>query len=155
MACRAPGCWVPESEVIGGIPLCPQHVKAVRDHFGVVDRTDMPPAVTSIVYYISLDDGVSVKIGTTTNPRTRFGALQKRATGLMTVHVAEPGSFREERTLHRKFRHLATGRNEYFTLTAELRQHMADVARRWPNWEALIDALNVRTARNPARLRGY
>ena len=148
-ACSAPSCWTPATDAPGEVPLCGSHLASVREALGlppVGGGRAKPPACTSVVYYLTLDGGRTVKIGTTTTPRARFNALGKRATGVMRVLVAEPGSYREERQLHRRFRHLAAGVNEYFHLTEELSAHVEKVRRDWPEWEAILTALDERHA---------
>lgn len=109
------------------------------------------PSCTSVVYYVSLDGGKTAKIGTTTNPRVRFSALTKKATDVFTVLAASPGSYKEERAAHRKFRHLSTGISEFFWLTPELHEHLAQVRGTWPQWELIVASLNER---NETNLRG-
>jgi hypothetical protein len=125
-------------------------VRAVRQALGLsreeerVSATKPATTFTAMVYFLTLDGGQTVKIGTTTNPRIRFLALSKKATGAMTLLAAHPGSFKEERAAHRQFRHLSTGKNEYFQLTPELHSYLAEVRREWPDWENLEHSLNLR-----------
>jgi len=148
--CCAPGCWTPARQRLGPVALCAQHLGDVRESLGLARIEGSPaplppvPPCTSVVYYVSLDGGQTVKIGTTTSPRTRFSALTKRATGVFSVLVASPGSYKEERAAHRRFQHLSTGIGEFFWLKPELREHVAKVRATWPQWEQIVAMLDER-----------
>lgn len=107
--CSAPGCWAPAHDSPGGVPLCFGHLSDVREALGLCavagrEAQAAPPECTSVVYYVSLDGGQTIKIGTTTSPEKRFRALGKRATGVVLVMAAVPGSYREERAEHWTYR---------------------------------------------------
>lgn len=73
------------------------------------------------VYYIRR--GPFVKIGTTTNLRTRMRDLMPDE-----ILAVEPGSYTLERTLHGRFAALRIAPDcEYFRLTDELESHIAQV----------------------------
>jgi len=71
-----------------------------------------------IVYYVRRGD--LVKIGTTSDPAGRFGALLPDE-----ILAFEPGAQREEAQRHRQFDHLRpSSRTEYFTAAPELLAHI-------------------------------
>jgi hypothetical protein len=76
-------------------------------------------ASDAIVYYIQR--GELIKIGTTVNPRSRFGELVPDE-----ILAVEPGGRKEEDARHRQFRFLRV-RGEYFRDDPELRQHIQQV----------------------------
>lgn len=77
-----------------------------------------------VVYYVRR--GSFVKIGTTTNLRTRMRDLMPDE-----VLAVEPGSYTRERTLHRRFASVRIAPEcEYFRLTEELKDHIAQVVAR-------------------------
>lgn len=89
--------------------------------------SEVPPPGTygdapgGVVYYIRRGD--YVKIGTTTNLRTRMRDLMPDE-----VLAVEPGSYKREGQLHQRFAHIRLHPTcEYFRLTAELRAHIASV----------------------------
>jgi hypothetical protein len=89
----------------------------------------------SIVYYIRR--GELIKIGTTTDPVTRFATLLPDE-----VLAAEPGGQPEEYLRHRQFRHLRR-HGEYFEMADELMAHVLAVREAhgepdpaWPTWAA-------------------
>lgn len=141
--CSKPGCWVRSVEAPGGVPLCAPHLRGLREALGLApvaaSQVEGAPLVTcsAIVYFVTLDGGQTVKIGTTSNPRQRFAALEKRA-GSIDLLVAHPGSYREERAAHRRFRHLSAGRKEYFRLDEELLAAVSDLQAEWPNWRLIV-----------------
>lgn len=60
--------------------------------------------------------------------------------------AAQPGSFREESSLHARFGHLATGENEFFHNTPRLIAHVHDVIKAWPTWETILKSLDDRVS---------
>ena len=108
-----------------------------------MERADLPeptrsPAYTSIVYYITWDRGTTVKIGTTTNPKSRFAAYGTR--GSLDLLAAHPGGYPEERAQHRRFRHLRiSGERELFHQGIDLVEHIAKVRATWPNWKQVVN----------------
>ncbi len=84
----------------------------------------------AIVYYIRRRD--LIKIGTTTDPAERFGALMPDE-----ILAFEPGSYTEEAFRHRQFEHLRCW-GEHFTPEPELLAHIQDVRKLYgdpdPSW---------------------
>lgn len=77
--------------------------------------------VPSIVYYVRRGD--LIKIGTTTDPSTRFRELMPDE-----ILAFEPGGIHEETLRHRQFHHIRQGaRAEYFRITPELVRHIRQV----------------------------
>lgn len=75
----------------------------------------------SIVYYIRR--GQAIKIGSTTNPMTRFTVLMPDE-----ILAFEPGATTEERKRHRQFQHLRCF-GEHFKPDPELLEHALDLRR--------------------------
>lgn len=141
--CVAPGCWNTASEELDVVPLCVGHAKGVRLALGM--RSDAP-ALTAIVYYLTTDGGATVKVGTTTNPRSRFGSLLQGATGRFEVLAAQPGSYKEESQVHQKLARYGAGRREYFKLAPAVIAHIYNVQQSWPNWREMVEQLDRRVA---------
>lgn len=76
----------------------------------------------SVVYYVN--DGDSIKIGTTTNLRSRLLALRIPESDLLAT---EPGGPKLERKRHAQFAHLRRGRWERFEPTSDLLAHVLTV----------------------------
>lgn len=77
-----------------------------------------------VVYYVRRAQ--FVKIGTTTQLRGRMRSLMPDE-----VLAVEPGSYRLEGELHRRFRHIRVRPNlEFFKYTSELRSHIQGVVDR-------------------------
>jgi hypothetical protein len=81
----------------------------------------LPMPRVDVVYYLRLDE--RVKIGTTANPRQRFGALTHEE-----VLAFEPGDRTVERQRHAEFAGDRLGTSEWFALTPSLRAHITTVA---------------------------
>lgn len=84
-----------------------------------ISQRALVSASDAIVYYIRRGD--LIKIGTTTEPRKRFGSLVPDE-----ILAVEPGGVEEERARHRQFRFLRV-RGEYFRDAPELREHIQQV----------------------------
>lgn len=98
----------------------------------------LPLPRVDVVYYLRL--GTSVKIGTTFNPRQRFGALLHEE-----VLAFELGDRRVERARHAEFADDRLGTSEWFALTPRLRAHIDTLAEGRDPWQVharwLADAL--------------
>jgi len=94
-------------------------------------RAEAPPtpgaygdAPDGVVYYVKR--GNYVKIGTTTKLRNRMRDLMPDE-----VLAVEPGSYKLEGELHRRFAHIRLHAScEYFLLNAELQEHVDEVLAR-------------------------
>lgn len=99
---------------------------------------DLPLPRIDVVYYLRLDD--RVKIGTTVNPRQRFGALRYEE-----VMAFELGDRTVERLRHTEFADARLGTSEWFGLTPRLRSHIEALAGGEDAWHVharwLADAL--------------
>lgn len=142
--CSAPQCWQRASEVVGGVPLCQMHVCAVTEYLATARRAeDAEPEHKSVVYYISFDEGATVKIGTTTDPRSRFRELGKPRGACPRVIAAEPGGRELELKRHGQFDRLRQGRTEFFQNAPHLIAHMHGLIATRPGWRAeLVDGLS-------------
>lgn len=130
-------------DTVAGFRMCAGHREELRLALGA--------APSSLVYYVTWDHGETIKIGTTTDPAARFAEHQK-ARGPLQVLAAHPGGRQEERTQHRRFRRLRVdGELEVFRDAPELQEHMANVRRIWPTWEAMLEAAS--DAARPRRRR--
>lgn len=87
---------------------------------------------TAFVYFIRL--GPYVKIGTSSDVRSRIGALSLAPGNLLAV---VPGSFEVERATHRRFGRLRSFR-EWFYLQDELLEYVSDLQR--SHIHAILDA---------------
>lgn len=97
----------------------------------------------SIVYYVTWDRGETIKIGTTTSPQRRFAALTLQAGRPADLVAAQPGSYREEKALHRKFRDLLVpGERELFYQRDKLVKHLLSVRKQWPNWRQIASSVD-------------
>src|SRR5687768_1466650 len=75
----------------------------------------LPLPRVDVVYYLRLDE--RVKIGTTYNPRQRFGALRAGVSGTEEVLAFELGDRAVERTRHAEFADDRLGTSEWFALS--------------------------------------
>ncbi len=110
---------------------------------GEIPDGDLDPPRLDVVYYVR--QGERVKIGTTANPRQRYGAVRHEE-----VLAFERGDRRLERRRHEQF---AAGRfagSEWFRLTPELAAHIDVVARGCDPWDLL-----ARWRSEQLALRGY
>lgn len=112
-------------------PICTHHALEVYQHMADVmplvagrlpdvtpDPSPSAPESTSLVYYV-LIDGL-VKIGTTENLPNRMRGYPPTA-ALLAV---EPGDRTVEAARHRQFNHSLSAGREWFTPSADLRQHI-------------------------------
>lgn len=101
---------------------------------------ELPPPRVDVVYYLRL--GELVKIGTTANPRQRFGALPHDE-----VLAFERGNRRLEQARHAQFAAARAGTSEWFELTADLAAHVDILAGgidpwdRWALWVSQTTAI--------------
>ena len=106
----------------------------------------LPLPRVDVVYYLRLDE--RVKIGTTFNPRQRFGALKAGVAGTEEVLAFEPGDRHVERARHAEFADDRLGTSEWFALTPRLRAHIDALAGGRDPWHVhawwLADALAAR-----------
>jgi len=89
--------------------------------FGEILDGDLPPPRVDVVYY--LRHGDRVKIGTTANPRQRFGAIWHEE-----VLAFERGDRTLEQRRHVQFAGDRIGRSEWFRMSPDLRAHIAHIA---------------------------
>jgi len=98
----------------------------------------LPLPRVDVVYYLRY--GSSVKIGTTFNPRQRFGALLHEE-----VLAFELGDRTVEQRRHREFADDRLGTSEWFALTDRVRAHIDALAAGRDPWQVharwLADAL--------------
>jgi len=106
----------------------------------------LPMPRVDVVYYLRLDE--RVKIGTTYNPRQRFGALKAGVAGTEEVLAFELGDRTVERARHAEFADDRLGTSEWFALTPRIRAHIAVLADGRDPWHVharwLADALAAR-----------
>lgn len=106
-----------------------------RRRWAEIDGGDVQPtlasATGSIVYYIRR--GALIKIGTTTQPQTRFRDLMPDE-----ILAVEPGDRKQEAARHRQFSYLRGGGKEYFRDAPELLGHIRAVRAMYgepdPSW---------------------
>lgn len=101
--------------------------------------SELPRPRIDVVYYLQWDD--RIKIGTSSRPRARLGAIWHQE-----LLAFERGGRELERRRHRDFAHLREG-GEWFTAAPELRAHCRRVAGGIPPWHAyarwVADALRA------------
>lgn len=88
---------------------------------GDIPDDELPPPRVDVVYYLRYAD--RVKIGTTANPRQRFGAIWHDE-----VMAFERGDRALEQRRHAQFAADRYERTEWFRLSDALRAHIATVA---------------------------
>jgi len=84
--------------------------------YGDSPDPDLPRPIIEVVYYLRYDR--RVKIGTSRNPRQRLASIRHDE-----LLAFERGGRAIEQQRHRQFAEVREG-GEWFTLTAELRQHI-------------------------------
>jgi len=140
--CSAVQCWSPVVDTPAGVPLCLEHREQLARELGA--------KASSVVYYLTWDGGCSIKIGTSTRPRLRFKQHSKDVGKPVTVLAVHPGGYAEEQVQHARFRDLLLpGQSEVFRAGPALREHVASVNHFWPNWEALVSAIESARPRRP------
>lgn len=82
---------------------------------------ELPPPRVDVVYYLRFRD--RVKIGTTANPRQRFGAIWHDE-----VLAFERGDRALEQRRHAQFAEYRFAGSEWFTLSPALSEHIAVLA---------------------------
>nr|WP_081859954.1 MULTISPECIES: GIY-YIG nuclease family protein [unclassified Microbacterium] len=85
--------------------------------YGDAPDPDLPLPRVDVVYYIRYDE--RVKIGTSRRPRQRLASIRHQE-----LLAFERGDRSVEQQRHREFAAIREG-GEWFTLTAELRAHVA------------------------------
>ena len=88
--------------------------------FGDLVDDELPPPRVDVVYYLRFDD--RVKIGTTANPRQRFGAIWHD-----DLLALERGDRRLEHRRHVRFAADRFGTTEWFRFSDDLRSHIEAV----------------------------
>ena len=126
-----------------GIPLCPEHTKALRPML-VPGAEPEPPAEVvvpkprfpmidptgSVVYYISRTGTTGIKIGVSQNVHKRMRTLGSSARPCHLLAI-EPGGYAEERKRHAQFRALREPGTEWFRQTDWLMQHISNMVFRY------------------------
>jgi hypothetical protein len=144
MRCASAGCWAEVIEVVSLIALCRHHRDHLAAHFGSWAHAEggLISAYKSIVYYVTWDKGETVKIGTTTNPKSRFHAYTAKRGRPVDLLAAHPGSYDEEKSIHRRHSHLrVVNERELFKNGPDLLEHISNVKRAWPNWKQIVNEL--------------
>ncbi len=102
---------------------------------------ELPMPRVDVVYYLRRAD--AVKIGTTVNPRQRFGAIRHDE-----VLAFERGGRAVEQRRHAEFADDRLGTSEWFGLTPRLLAHIAALAEGRDPWQVharwLAEALAAR-----------
>jgi hypothetical protein len=115
VACRACGSRVGIRYPSGWIcAVCEWRVGEIADD-------ELPPPRVDVVYY--LRQGDRVKIGTTANPRQRFGAIWHEQ-----LLAFERGDRSLEQRRHEQFASERFAGSEWFRMSRRLRAHIASVA---------------------------
>ncbi|MFB8190644.1 GIY-YIG nuclease family protein [Microbacterium sp. NPDC055988] len=94
--------------------------------YGDAPDPDLPLPRIDVVYYIRYDD--RVKIGTSWRPRQRLASIRHQE-----LLAFERGDRSVEQQRHREFATVREG-GEWFTLTPELRAHIAALRREGDPW---------------------
>lgn len=118
MKCAAPTCKANALNVFEGLPLCLDHITAVR--LGAARRLVAHADPTeSLVYYAHRPDTDRVKIGVSQNLHKRIRQLSSMA---HPVHVlaVEPGGYHLERKRHTRFKTLRLVGSEWFRAAPQL-----------------------------------
>ena len=124
-------------ELVGGIPLCPNHQGILKGAFKaefLAETNVGPRQFREVVYYTTWPDADVVKIGTSTRLRTRMHGLSSGLKGRARLLVVEPGSFALERKRHREFKAVRKSGTELFRLVPLIQEHIDNLRRQWPNW---------------------
>lgn len=126
MRCVGTGCHRLAFRLPGDVPLCLDHLHAVRDALGVPESPDAPTVAGSVVYYIGHSKKPFVKIGVSQNVHKRLRAL---STMTQPVHLlaVEPGGYYLERKRHGQFRQLRQPGTEWFRQTDWLMNHIHEL----------------------------
>lgn len=95
--------------------------------YGDSPDPDLPLPRVDVVYYIRFD--ARVKIGTSRRPRQRLSSIRHEE-----LLAFERGDRAVEQQRHREFAAVREG-GEWFTLTDELRSHIASLRRMGDPWE--------------------
>ncbi len=123
---RLPGpCFVCSNQTgarIGDVWVC----ATCGWRYGDVPDYDLPLPVIEVVYYIRYDR--RVKIGTSRRPRQRLASIRHEE-----LLAFERGGRRVEQQRHREFAGIREG-GEWFTLTEELRAHIATLRASGDPW---------------------
>lgn len=137
----------------GTVALCGPCAARVAEHFGHaaipsrmarerVATGQRPPAakqlpteVPSLVYYAEHRD--RVKIGTTTNPRSRWTRLRALYGSAFGILVVEPGGLATELARHAQFVGQRCGMTEWFRREGDLAAHIDRLREERPDWQEL------------------
>lgn len=106
-----------------GVPTC----ASCGWRFGDVPDADLPLPVIEVVYYVRYDR--RVKIGTSRRPRQRLASIRHEE-----LLAFERGGRQAERRRHEEFAAVREG-GEWFTLTAELGAHIANLRAAGDPWQ--------------------
>lgn len=140
LRCAAINCRASSALIISDVPLCDHHRARLT---ATLSGKQAPAPVSeyrSIVYYVTWDKGETVKIGTTTDPKSRLNSYHSRAGRPVDLLVAHPGSYDEEKVNHHRFRHLRLpNEREVFRQGRDLVDHIANVKMAWPNWKQIVN----------------
>lgn len=83
------------------------------------------PDISAMVYFIASEASGNIKIGSSTQPKSRLDALQTAADSPLRLLGTTPGGRRLERSLHRQFSHLRIRANsEWFRPGDDLLDHI-------------------------------
>lgn len=144
ISCVATGCWNAAAVTIGGVSLCAAHLERVK---GELTVPAPPPVPSAVVYFMSFDQGKTVKIGTSTSPTKRLKALETRH-GAGEMLAAQAGHYTLERALHWEFQDLLVrgsrrmGR-EFFRNEGKLTSHMNEIHATRPDWREMVLAVDM------------
>ncbi len=155
--CVATGCWARSTKQVGAVALCGIHWSAVKAELDKMKPFEAPQVqnIVSIVYYVTFDDGATVKIGASTSPRHRFASLRKCFGRSLKLLAAEPGHFKEEKIVQSMFRGQRVsmgpggGGTEFFRMDQRLRDHIKLVRTENPNWLELPGQVDEVRDRKP------
>lgn len=128
MECVGEPCGRLALRVLAGVPLCLEHIQALRAELHVPEPPPPPPTpgtpqYGSVVYYLSHAHRPLIKIGVTQNLRKRARALSSMASPVHVLAV-EPGGYYLERKRHRQFTPLRNPGSEWFRRTDWLLSHI-------------------------------
>lgn len=136
LRCASSGCWEPVVGTFAGVSLCLMHREELARTLGA--------KASSLVYYLTWDEGQTVKIGMSTSPTLRFKDHAQSAGRPVQILAAHPGGRQEESAQHARFRHLLVqGEREVFRAAPELAEHLSNLTHLWPNWRELVQSVDA------------
>lgn len=137
LRCVATACWDSATAIVGDVPLCGQHQRAVASQLGFALPDEAPRTeVRSFVYYITWPDRDHIKIGTSQALHRRLKSLT-RSEGRPRLLVVEPGGYKVERARHAEFASLRTLGTELFRPAPVLLEHIENLGRNFPHWRGM------------------